>query len=729
VFGVWRLTFLLSALPLPGAPPGYADPALCAGCHKSIAESYNRTGMGRSFYRPDRRNTVEDYTHHNTFFHQASDEHYTMYERDGRYYQRRHQTGPDGREINVIELQVDYVLGSGNHVRSYVHRGPDGRLLELPVAWYAERGGFWEMNPGYERADHMDFRRPIDRECFFCHNAYPDTPDSAERELTVRGAIPEGIDCQRCHGPGGAHAEKPTRGSILNPARLSRERQLEVCFQCHLESTSRSLPYSIRRYGRGFFSYRPGEPLAGYIVHFDHAPGTGYEDKFEISHAAYRLLKSACFRKSGTLTCTTCHDPHGAPRPLAQACRSCHADSHHPAENCVDCHMPKRRTDDVPHAMMTDHYIQRQPAPAHAAPAATYRGEVVPLYPASPDELYLAVAQVVDGANLQAGIPRLERAIQARRPAQAEFYLELANAYAQVNQHGPALAYYQETLRRRPRFPNAQRNYALALERLGRWSQAIEVLEPLDDSASLNQLGEAWLQVGQPDRAVATLLQALRTAPDLPEAYVNLGAALLRRKDTAGAEAAFRSAILHRPNLPAAHMNLAAMRERAPDFAEAEYHYRRALRGDPESAMAHYNYGRALAQRNRLPEAEQELRAALRIDAQFAEAATSLGLVLSRSGQIAAAIEQYRRAIQLKPEFAAAHFNLALILGDRGEIAEARRHLETVLRADPADFQAHLYLGKFLLAEGQKEAGVAHLRKAAESPRPEVRAAAREAMR
>ena len=28
-------------------------------------------------------------------------------------------------------------------------------------------------------------------------------------------------------------------------------------------------------------------------------------------------------------------------------------------ENCLDCHMPKRRTDDAVHVIMTDHYIQR----------------------------------------------------------------------------------------------------------------------------------------------------------------------------------------------------------------------------------------------------------------------------------------------------------------------------------------------------------------------------------
>ena len=121
------------------------------------------------------------------------------------------------------------------------------------------------------------------------------------------GSLPEGIDCQRCHGPGQKHiqvAKTPNarrediRASIVNPSRLTPERQMEVCMQCHLETTSFPLPNSIVRYEREPFSYRPGEPLANYILHFDQAPGNGYDDKFEIASSAYRLRKSACFLRA-----------------------------------------------------------------------------------------------------------------------------------------------------------------------------------------------------------------------------------------------------------------------------------------------------------------------------------------------------------------------------------------------------------------------------------------------
>ncbi len=83
--------------------------------------------------------------------------------------------------------------------------------------------------------------------------------------------------------------------------------------QCHLEPTSSPLPFQIRRNEQPPFSYTPGKPLGDHFLYFDHAPGTGRDDKFEIASGAYRLRKSACFQQS-EMTCVTCHDPHDIPR-------------------------------------------------------------------------------------------------------------------------------------------------------------------------------------------------------------------------------------------------------------------------------------------------------------------------------------------------------------------------------------------------------------------------------
>jgi hypothetical protein len=87
-----------------------------------------------------------------------------MIRRDGRYYQRHHQLAPEGGEINVVEMEIQFVLGSGAHAHTYLHQNPDGQLVEAPLGWYAENGGYWAMNPGYDRRDHADFRRKIDQE-------------------------------------------------------------------------------------------------------------------------------------------------------------------------------------------------------------------------------------------------------------------------------------------------------------------------------------------------------------------------------------------------------------------------------------------------------------------------------------------------------------------------------------------------------------------------------------
>src|SRR6202046_2250574 len=71
----------------------YVDGAVCASCHRDIAETYRKTGMGRSFFIPTAANAMEDYAHANTVFHELSGLRYTMVERNGEFFERRSQAG------------------------------------------------------------------------------------------------------------------------------------------------------------------------------------------------------------------------------------------------------------------------------------------------------------------------------------------------------------------------------------------------------------------------------------------------------------------------------------------------------------------------------------------------------------------------------------------------------------------------------------------------------------
>jgi hypothetical protein len=222
---------------------------------------------------------------------------------------------------------------------------------------------------------------------------------------------------------------------------------MEVCEQCHLETTSRSLPDRIRHYDQQPFGYTANQPLASFSSYFSRDPEKGRTDNFEIVSAPYRLRESQCYLKSqGALTCETCHNPHDlhkGPEAIsyyAAICMKCHAANlpaeiaaqRHPAsKDCVSCHMPKRRTEGVVHAVMIDHLIQRRPPsatellaerqeiPEDAAHA--YRGEVKRYLldhqePQSTDALYDALAQVIDSSNLDAGVAHLKEMIQSQPP-------------------------------------------------------------------------------------------------------------------------------------------------------------------------------------------------------------------------------------------------------------------------------------------------------------------------
>ncbi len=707
----------------------YAAPQTCAGCHRGIWEKYRLTGMGRSFSRPTVENTLANWT--GSYYHAPSDSYFTILRRGNQFFQRRYRLGSDGGETDVMEKRIDFVLGSGNHARTFLHRSPRNTLIELPLGWYAEEGGRWAMNPGYDRPDHEGFRRRAGYDCMFCHNGYPKIPARHERpfaEPVYLDPLPAGIDCQRCHGPGKRHNELAGSGkgtpdairkAIVNPARLDPQQREEVCIQCHLETTSFPLPNSLQRYDRGPFDYQPGRTLSNYWLFFDHAPGTGREDKFEIVNAVYRMRRSRCFLESkGRMECATCHDPHDIPRGenavryYDDRCRKCHggefaravaAGKHTSAAGCADCHMPKRRTEDVVHSLATDHLIQRhKPAGDLLAPREerhetadrAYRGEVVLYYPAdlpaSPTrELYTALAQVIDRSNLEKGIPRLAAAVQRFPFARPEFYFQLGEALRNSGRDAEAAAAYREAIRRDPQMAAARQNLGVALRRAGQVDDAVETLrratQLAPDSAALwHELGLAHREKGKMDEAAKAFEKAIALDGDLPEPHSNLGIVLLSSGNSRRAEAEFREAIRIQPDYADAHGNLANLLAGKGEFTDARNHFETALRLKPRDAVTRYNFAVALGGARQFDEAQRQLEAAIEADASLADAHELLAKLLMARDQPAAAVPHYREWLRLHPESAQAQFGLGSALAMTGERAAAIPYLRRAAAAEDA---------------------------------------------
>ncbi len=180
----WRMRQGSAQLSSDAASSRYADPAVCEQCHGDIAATYKKTGMGRAFSRVRTADDMNWPASGKPWHHAASDTFFEMVQRDGSWFQRRWQIGFDGQQTNVDEKRVDYVLGSGNHAKSFLHLTENNTLQELPLGWYAEKGGYWAMNPGYDRPDYAGSIRPIYYDCMACHNGYPKIPEGEHKDVT-----------------------------------------------------------------------------------------------------------------------------------------------------------------------------------------------------------------------------------------------------------------------------------------------------------------------------------------------------------------------------------------------------------------------------------------------------------------------------------------------------------------------------------------------------------------
>ena len=598
---------------------GYVEDQVCAQCHRDTFETYRTVGMSRAFYSPEAERDPEDFDNSH-YYHEPSKRHYEMLREADGLFLHRYQLGPKGERRHERVEKVDWILGSGSNARTYIYQTDWGELFQMPLSWYG-RSAEWAMAPGYDRPDHQGFQRRVQRDCMFCHNAYPSAAAGSDRHGEPQifpHDLPQGLGCQRCHGPGEAHVRsaldfeasaEAVQAAIVQPGRLDPKRRDDVCLQCHLQPTVTLS--GVRHFDRPMYSFRPGQDLDDYLVFMDVVEERPAEERFEINHHPYRLRQSKCYLESppGELSCLTCHDPHhkktgeAAKVQFRDACLSCHTvdacrledmaeatplAARVAADDCVACHMPRRRAQDVIEVTVTDHLIRRRP-PAGDELVAPIRDvdhrirDIVFLHPeAAPEgseaDIYQQVARL--RAGNQAALERLQGLLDQHPQDAATPYWELSVAQLEAG-----------------RFDAAQKSLRAVLQR---W--------PDHGTARVN-LGLALAASGQLAAAEVELQKALAVYPKHPEAHFNLARIRVSQGQLDAAADHFLAAIEARPNLDSAWLELGNVRARQQRFAEAITHYRRALELDPEASNALHNMVEAQVRLGRLEAAQAELEA------------------------------------------------------------------------------------------------------------------------
>jgi tetratricopeptide (TPR) repeat protein len=511
----------------------YAGNEACARCHIDIYQSYARSAMAHSSGPATENFVAADFTH------ERSAVNYRIYGDAGKVWLSFDRPG-DAMVHGKRELL--YYVGQGRRGRTYLF-SVDGFLFESPVNWYADRH-MWDMAPAYGNAREIPMNLRATTSCLDCHVSGVEPPTGVSENRYPSPAFAySGVTCERCHGPGAAHANG---GAIVNPAKLTAKFRDQVCMQCHLEGNA-----AIERAGRHLYEYRPGDDLSKYVRYFvlSGTPPAGLRatSQFEA------LAQSVCKQKSGdAMSCTNCHDPHQTIAPESRVafyrgkCIACHgaafAAKHHKEQpDCTTCHMPASLSSDVAHTQVTDHRIPRRPSPELSQQtSSTALAQLVP-FPASKEaghdlrDLALAWQSVAEGGSsiMQQQAERLLRAALAQSPDDPALLSSVGYLEQKRGADDQARELYRKALEHDSNLIDAATNLGVLEAKQGHLAEAIKLWQSAFERApgrseiGMN-LARAFCAAAHYDVARSYTLRVLQFNPDLGPAkklFIELNAA------------------------------------------------------------------------------------------------------------------------------------------------------------------------------------------------------------
>ncbi|MFZ1947023.1 MAG: tetratricopeptide repeat protein [bacterium] len=274
----------------------------------------------------------------------------------------------------------------------------------------------------------------------------------------------------------------------------------------------------------------------------------------------------------------------------------------------------------------------------------------------------------------------------------------LSNAYFEVGKEDSARVEVSRVLEADPRNMEALRSLATFHVRKGAGREALEVadralaVDPEDGHSHFNR-GLSLELLGRAEEAAVEYREALRSAPDLAEAYANLAQIHLAAGFGDEALAAARKAVDLASGEPEMHYVLGQALDLGGNRGEALEEFFAAMRLDPRFAGAYIGAANVLL-------AEGKPDSAMALCDRGLAAATGYrqylhnikGLALVARRDLGGAAGEFRRALEADPGFLPARVRLAAVLLEQGQTAEARKQLQAVLAADPSNQEARSML-------------------------------------
>lgn len=511
-----------SAAPLTPMGPqqdahGYVGNEQCAKCHAGIYQSYSQTAMARASGPATQDLIAADFTH------KPSGVHFRVYAEAGRAWLSFERPG-DPSVAGKRELL--YVIGSGHRGKTYIF-DTDGFFFESPINWYAQKK-IWDMAPAFQNAQQIPMNLPALPGCLSCHTSGMQPPaKGTENKYAMPLFAHDGITCERCHGPGAAHASGG--GAIVDPAKLAPERRDQVCMQCHLEGN-----VAIEQPGRRLYEFQPGENLFDTIRYFVF-PGGGTGGLRALGQFE-ALAQSVCKKKSGdAMSCTSCHDPHSSPGSNQRVsyyrskCLACHGEAfgekHHVDKpDCMQCHMPRIASADVAHTQATDHRILKLPEMPLQDLNTSRQPQLVPFPPGPTDDRDLALAWesvAMNGSAFATGeAERRLDAVAKDKPDDPALLAALGFMTQKEGDTDGARKLYERALSIDPLSNEAATNLGVIEARDGHLNRAVQLwqgaFERLPGQSAIGiDLALTYCSAKKIDRARDFVLRVLEFNPDL----------------------------------------------------------------------------------------------------------------------------------------------------------------------------------------------------------------------